>query len=91
MTSFFYGRLVSRARAIQSRGRGSRTTVEQLGRTREDFRGDHFIFRRTKGGSVVTENPKGEITKNSGRIQRGDHSNLFGMKTWEREGITLAK
>ena len=27
-----------------------------------------MIFRRTKGGSVVTENPKGEITENFGRI-----------------------
>ena len=34
----------------------------------EDFRGDHSIFRRTKGG----------ITENFGRIQRGDHSNLLG-------------
>ena len=42
-----------------------------------DFRGDHLIFRRTKGGSVVTENPKGGIAENFGRIQRGDHSNLF--------------
>ena len=31
-----------------------------------------------KGGSVVTENPKGGITENFGRIQRGDHSNLLG-------------
>ena len=30
-----------------------------------------------KGGSVVTENPKGGITGNFGRIQRGDHSNLL--------------
>ena len=44
-----------------------------------------------RGGSVVTENPKGEITKNFRRIQKGDHSNLLGMKTWGREGITLAK
>ena len=34
----------------------------------EDFREDHLIFRRTKG----------EIAENFGRIQRGDHSNLFG-------------
>ena len=32
-----------------------------------------------KGGSVVTENPKGGITENFGRIQRGDHSNLLGL------------
>ena len=41
--------------------------------------GDHLIFRRTKGGSVIThENPKGRITENFGRIQRGDHSNVLG-------------
>ena len=34
----------------------------------EDFRGDHLIFGRTKGVIAV----------NFGRIQRGDHSNLFG-------------
>ena len=43
------------------------------------WEGGHLIFRRTKqGGSVVTENPKGGITENFGRIQRGDHSNLLG-------------
>ena len=31
-----------------------------------------------KGGSVVTENPKGGINENFGRIQRGDLSNLLG-------------
>ena len=36
----------------------------------EDSRGDHLIFGRKKGGSVVTENV--------GRIQSGDHSNLLG-------------
>ena len=30
-----------------------------------------------RGGSVVTENPKGGITGNFGRIQSGDHSNLL--------------
>ena len=44
----------------------------------EDFRGDHLIFGRTEGGSVVTENPKGMIAENFGRIQSGDHSNLLG-------------
>ena len=45
----------------------------------EDFGGDHLIFRRTKGGSVIThENPKGRIAENFGRIQRGDHSNVLG-------------
>ena len=34
----------------------------------EDFRGDNLIFGRTKEG----------IAENFGRIQRGDHSNLFG-------------
>ena len=29
------------------------------------------------GGSVLTENPKGGIAENFGRIQRGDHSNLL--------------
>ena len=43
-----------------------------------NFRGNHLSFGRTKGGSVVTENPKGGITGNIGRIQRGNHSNLLG-------------
>ena len=30
-----------------------------------------------KGESVVTENSKGGITENFGRIQRRDHSNLL--------------
>ena len=30
------------------------------------------------GGSVVTENPKGGIAEDFGKIQRGDHSNLLG-------------
>ena len=39
----------------------------------EDFRGDHLIFGRTKEG----------IAENFGRIQRGDHSNLFGkLRHW---------
>ena len=44
----------------------------------EDFRRDLLIFRRTKWGSVVTENSKGGIAENFGRIQRGDHSNFLG-------------
>ena len=40
--------------------------------------GGHFIFRRTKAGSVVTENPKGGINENFGRIQRGEQLNLLG-------------
>ena len=39
----------------------------------EDFRGDHLIFGRTKGGSVVSKNPKGGIAENFLRIQRGNH------------------
>ena len=42
-----------------------------------EFRADLLILGRTKGGSVVTENPKGGIAENLGRIQRGDHSNLL--------------
>ena len=34
------------------------------------FRGDHQIFGRTKAKSVVTENAKGGIAENFGRIQR---------------------
>ena len=37
-----------------------------------------MIFGRKKGESVVTENPKGDIAKKFGRIQRGDHSNSLG-------------
>ena len=32
--------------------------------------GDHLIFRRTKEGSVVNEDPKGGVTENFGRIQK---------------------
>ena len=42
----------------------------------EDFRGNHFIFKRTE--AVVTDNPKWGIAENIERIQRGDHSNLLG-------------
>ena len=49
-----------------------------IARGGEYFRGDHSIFGRKKGGSVVTENPRRGIAKNFGRIQRGDHSNLLG-------------
>ena len=37
----------------------------------EDFRGGQLIFGWKKGGSFVTENPKGGIAENFGRIQRG--------------------
>ena len=43
--------------------------------------GDHFIFRRTKAGSVVTENPKGGINENFGRIQRGTIKFAWKIKT----------
>ena len=36
------------------------------------------FFGEQKGGSGVTENPKGGIAENFGRIQREDHSNLLG-------------
>ena len=36
----------------------------------EYFGGDHLIFRRKKEGSVVTEDPKGGVTENFGRIQK---------------------
>ena len=37
-----------------------------------------MVLGRKKGGLVVTENPKGGITENFGRIQMGDYSNLLG-------------
>ena len=40
--------------------------------------GEGVLGEQQKGGSVVTENPKGGIAENFGRIQRGDHSNLLG-------------
>ena len=39
--------------------------------------GDHLIFGRTKGGTFVTENPKGWISEKFGRSKRGDNSNLL--------------
>ena len=45
---------------------------------RGDFRGGHLILEEQKGGSVVTENPKGGIAENFGRIQTVGHSNLLG-------------
>ena len=44
----------------------------------------YWFLGEQKGGTLVTENPKGEITENFGRIQRGDHSNLLGK--WRRTG-----
>ena len=46
-----------------------------------------MIFRRTKR-EIVAENPKGGITENFGRIQRGDHSNLLGKWRHGTTGIT---
>ena len=40
--------------------------------------GGHLILEEQKGGSVVTENPKGGIAENFGRIQTVGHSNLLG-------------
>ena len=39
--------------------------------------GESLFLGEQKGGLVVTENPKGGIIENFGRIQRGDHSNLL--------------
>ena len=39
--------------------------------------GNTRFLGEQKGRSVVTENPKGGIAENVGRIQRGDHSNLL--------------
>ena len=50
----------------------------------ENFGGDHLIFRRKKKhhkGSFVTENPKGGITENFGRIQGGTLKFAWKMKT----------
>ena len=44
----------------------------------------YWFLGEQKGGTLVTENPKGEIRENFGRIQRGDHSNLLGK--WRRTG-----
>ena len=40
-----------------------------------------------KGGSDVTENPKGGITDNLGKIQREDHSNLLAWGGGGHGGI----
>ena len=52
----------------------------------EDFGGITWFLEEQKGGSVVTENPKGVINVNFGRIPRGDHSNLFGKWRHGRGG-----
>ena len=43
-----------------------------------------WFLGKQKGGSVVTENSKGGIAENFGRVQRGDHSNLVGK--WRHGG-----
>ena len=63
--------LVGRGRGLYSflafRDRSLFIVCEGGGRI---FRGDHQIFGRTKAKSVVTENAKGGIAENFGRIQR---------------------
>ena len=59
------------ARAIKKQKQNTNKDKPETHKKRggaEDFRGDHLIFGRTKGG----------IAENFGRIQRGDHSNLLG-------------
>ena len=46
-----------------------------------------MIFRRTKGGSVVTENPKRGIAENFGRIHKGPLKFAWKMKTLGGGGI----
>ena len=48
------------------------------------FGGITWFLGEQKGESVVTENPKGGIAENCGRIQRWDHSNLLGK--WRHGG-----
>ena len=54
----------------------------------EDFRGITWFLGEQKGGSVVTENPKGGITENFGKLRHGgdreSHQKLLG-------GITSVK
>ena len=53
----------------------------------EDFRGITWFLGEQKGGSVVTENPKGGITENFGRIQRGGPIKFtWKVKTWAGGG-----
>ena len=45
------------------------------------------MFKKTKGGSVVTENPKAGIDENFGRIHRGGSLKFaWKMKTWRGGG-----
>ena len=52
----------------------------------EDFGGINWFLGEQKGRSVVTENPKGRITENFGRIQRGTTQICLHGK-WRRGGI----
>ena len=52
--------------------------IYRLGGGAEDFRGDHLIFERKKGGSVVTKNPKGRSLKILEEFRGGHLSNLLG-------------
>ena len=46
-----------------------------------------WFLGEQKGGSVVTENPKGGITENFGRIQKGGPLKFsWKMKTWRAGG-----
>ena len=54
-----------------------------------DFRGDHLIFGRTKGGSVLTENPKAVIAENFGRIRGGGGGAL--NLAWKMKPGVIAK
>ena len=47
---------------------------------------DDYCKLRQYKDQFVTENPKGGITENFGRIQRGDHSNLLGNEDMAGEG-----
>ena len=44
--------------------------------------GDHLIFRRTKEGSVVTEDPKGGSLKTLEGFKRRPLKFAWKMKTW---------
>ena len=51
---------------------------------RGGFWGITWFLGEQRWGPVVTENPKGEITENFGRIQSGSHSNF--LRKWRRGG-----
>ena len=66
--------IFTRARVSFALGIGHYLSAEKGGGGVEGFRGDHLIFGRTKGVTVVTDNPKGGIAGDFGRL---------GIKTWE--------